>query len=1099
MLQIFANSKKACQDISSKCSVPNIAINCKDKDAQDIAFMFPKIKSPCLCAGVAVLNKFAHAGYIGKNLVLGSVRGKPHYWADSKVVFTHDPYVASQDHQASIDSECDIKLAERIELTGSAEPKLGKYVYVDDFTTLCKYVKAQGTVDNPVFLTCDLETTGLIYSNPSTWIVSISFTWDVGKAHVKFFGYAQLGPISELHAQIKWLLTTNRVKLGGANFKYDIHWLLAKWGIPCRNFTLDTNLLGSLLDENASNSLGIHAKRFTAIGGYDDSFNMKYDKSKMELVPKGDMLDYTGGDTDACYRVAGVLKSELLKDPALARFYVKLLHPAVRAFEMVEQNGILIDVEYMGKLQVELEKSIGDLEGQALGLMSRFLHCKYAGEKDGKKNLRLSRPAVIKDFMFGARGLNLTPLKVTPKSKQPSTALEHLMMFAGYPKAEKFIGCLKKYNSAAKTLSTYVIGFMKHLNEDGRFHPSFQFFKGDFGDSKSKEAGTVCVTADTLFLTDRGQIPAVQVEVGQQVITHTGQRQLVTDLIYNGIQDIIKVTTDSGLSLCTNKVHPYQLETGQWVDAHELKSGDVVRVYGDRELWRVVPAWGHYEVSNWGRIRHDKFGIVKAHIKNEWGHLKVTLAQGECSRANDSKKDFGVHQVVARAWLPPKPRGRCIWHLNGIPWDNAYWNLVWATQLENKQDDINYGTSSKVETSQAKLDWGKVKLIHSSRLSDSAMGVSLGVSRELVRDVRNGKRWVRRKITIKRVLFKTAIVVSVEPDGCADTFGITVSGDHSHVTNGFITHNTGRSSAVAPAIQTLPKHTIWAKKLRKAYTSLKGWFIVNWDYSQGELRIAADVANETTMLQMYKNDIDQHMATGGKMLGYSISDMLDIMDKDPDLFAKIRQQGKAGNFGLLYGVSAKGFREYSRTTFGVIITLKQAEQMRDTFFDLYPRLLEWHSEQIKYAYAHGMVRSPLGRIRHLPMIYSKDQEIAAKARRQSINSPVQATLSDLTIYALSKIKEQVPETFFDYCKFHCFTHDSLTAYVYGNVIPTVVPTVTKIMETLPLEEEFGWKPKVFFKVDSEVGKTWADLVKYDKWLAVQKSKIVWTKPDDLPF
>ncbi len=61
-------------------------------------------------------------------------------------------------------------------------------------------------------------------------------------------------------------------------------------------------------------------------------------------------------------------------------------------------------------------------------------------------------------------------------------------MFQDHPVAMKFVGVMKQVNSANKTLSTYVVGFLKHLRDDGRFHPTFFLHRGLYEDD---DAGTV--------------------------------------------------------------------------------------------------------------------------------------------------------------------------------------------------------------------------------------------------------------------------------------------------------------------------------------------------------------------------------------------------------------------------------------------------------------------------------------------------------------------------------------------------------------------------------------------------------------------------------
>jgi DNA polymerase-1 len=53
---------------------------------------------------------------------------------------------------------------------------------------------------------------------------------------------------------------------------------------------------------------------------------------------------------------------------------------------------------------------------------------------------------------------------------------------------------------------------------------------------------------------------------------------------------------------------------------------------------------------------------------------------------------------------------------------------------------------------------------------------------------------------------------------------------------------------------------------------------------------------------------------------------------------------KAINFGLLYGMGAKGFCVYAKTTYGVELTEATAIQHREAFFRTYPGLRRWHRQ-----------------------------------------------------------------------------------------------------------------------------------------------------------
>jgi DNA polymerase I-like protein with 3'-5' exonuclease and polymerase domains len=272
---------------------------------------------------------------------------------------------------------------------------------------------------------------------------------------------------------------------------------------------------------------------------------------------------------------------------------------------------------------------------------------------------------------------------------------------------------------------------------------------------------------------------------------------------------------------------------------------------------------------------------------------------------------------------------------------------------------------------------------------------------------------------------------------------------------------TGRTSAKDPAYQTIPKHTVWAKPLRKVYVPPPNHVILKADYSQGELRIAADVANEPTMIQSYTDGIDLHSVTAARLVNMELSEFL---AQPKEWQAEKRFGGKAGNFGLLYGMGAEGFQMYALNTYGVELSLEECHEFRDGFFELYPRLLEWHDEQKEYAAKHGYVRSPLGRIRHLPLIKSHFQDVRAKQERQAINSPIQATLSDMAQLSIVLLTKKYPDLWI-----FGMTHDDIAFYVPENETHKCARRIKHVMENLPLEEYFGWVPKVKFVADVEVG------------------------------
>jgi DNA polymerase-1 len=91
----------------------------------------------------------------------------------------------------------------------------------------------------------------------------------------------------------------------------------------------------------------------------------------------------------------------------------------------------------------------------------------------------------------------------------------------------------------------------------------------------------------------------------------------------------------------------------------------------------------------------------------------------------------------------------------------------------------------------------------------------------------------------------------------------------------------------------------------------------------------------------------------------------------------------------MYGRGSKAISEQ----YG--ISVEEAEEVRNLFFQKYPMASIWLDKQVAYAKEHGYVKTWMGRIRRLPEINAEDHMIRAEAERQAKNSPIQGLASDM--------------------------------------------------------------------------------------------------------
>lgn len=262
---------------------------------------------------------------------------------------------------------------------------------------------------------------------------------------------------------------------------------------------------------------------------------------------------------------------------------------------------------------------------------------------------------------------------------------------------------------------------------------------------------------------------------------------------------------------------------------------------------------------------------------------------------------------------------------------------------------------------------------------------------------------------------------------------------------------TGRSSSEDPNGQNTPKRGPIAMEYRKMFVAPEDYFLLEADLSQAELRIAADMANDPVMLEIYRTKGDIHTATALIVMSVTMEQFKKLPKQDQK---DARTKAKAVNFGFLYGMSWRKFIAYAKTQYGVEFTEREAQRIRTAFFDKYPMLQKWHASMRAFAKQHMQVRSYSGRIRHLPQIASSDEGIRAEAERQAINSPVQEFGSSLGVMALGRMEAELDP---NYLQVVGFVHDAIYAYVPKQYLEWGAKTLRWYMETNPVEKWFGRK------------------------------------------
>lgn len=260
---------------------------------------------------------------------------------------------------------------------------------------------------------------------------------------------------------------------------------------------------------------------------------------------------------------------------------------------------------------------------------------------------------------------------------------------------------------------------------------------------------------------------------------------------------------------------------------------------------------------------------------------------------------------------------------------------------------------------------------------------------------------------------------------------------------------TGRLSSTDPNLQNIPIRTEKGRQIREAFIAEGDNVLVSADYSQFELRLAAILANDESLVNDFNGDVDIHTKTASEVYGIPMDDVT----KDQ------RRAAKVINFGVLYGMSPHGLSAATGMSF------PQAKDFIDQYFDLRKPIRKFIDDTLQKARTEGYVETYYGRRRPTPDITSSNFMVRAGAERAAANMPIQGTEADLMKRAMLQVDEQIG----DLGKQILQIHDSILVECPKENVEKVSEMLKTIMEGVAPEL------KISLKVDVHSGTSWGNL------------------------
>ncbi len=255
--------------------------------------------------------------------------------------------------------------------------------------------------------------------------------------------------------------------------------------------------------------------------------------------------------------------------------------------------------------------------------------------------------------------------------------------------------------------------------------------------------------------------------------------------------------------------------------------------------------------------------------------------------------------------------------------------------------------------------------------------------------------------------------------------------------------STGRLASSDPNLQNIPIRTEDGRKIREDFVPKEGCTLLAVDYSQVELRLAAEMAGIEGLKKAFKDGDDIHALTASQVFDVPLSEMT----------PEIRRNAKAINFGIIYGISSYGLAK------NLDISNEEAASYIKAYFSRFPELAEYMEAKKEEARQKGYVETLMGRKCYVNGINDKNGQVRSFAERAAINAPLQGTAADIIKKAMIRMPDALQDAGLG-AKMLLQVHDELIFEVPNSELQRTQDLVIKTMESVvdlsvPLVAEAG--------------------------------------------
>jgi DNA polymerase I-like protein with 3'-5' exonuclease and polymerase domains len=261
---------------------------------------------------------------------------------------------------------------------------------------------------------------------------------------------------------------------------------------------------------------------------------------------------------------------------------------------------------------------------------------------------------------------------------------------------------------------------------------------------------------------------------------------------------------------------------------------------------------------------------------------------------------------------------------------------------------------------------------------------------------------------------------------------------------------------------------------RRIIVPPQGFALMEFDAAGQEYRWMAIASGDETMLQLCQPGEDPHAFMGSRInRAFTYKQIMKNAKLVGSPEANARQCGKVVNLSSQYRVGYKKLQQIAEVDYNISISIEEAYRIQRVYLITYPGVERYWIKQVNLARIRGYVETIPGR--RVKVTGEWGSNLGWQMEGTAINYPVQGTGAEQKYLALRCVREYINGVG---ARFAFDLHDGLYFFVPTEKIYDVANHMKDILDNLPYEAVWKFKPPIPLPWNCKIGPSWGDLVEF---------------------